>query len=126
MCNKTKSHFPPYLSALVFINNHDNQRGHGGGGHVVSFAEPWELKLLTAFMMAHDYGEPRVMSSYYFNDPDEGPPGSQPNAYPQECGNGWVCFLIYCNASKKLWLGQLKMIEKFSDYTFIINWISKT
>merc|ERR1712130_200009 len=54
------------MSALVFVNNHDNQRGHGGGGHVVTFHNPWELKLATAFMMAHDYGEPRVMSSYEF------------------------------------------------------------
>ena len=57
------------MSALVFINNHDNQRGHGGGGDIVTFNEPWELKLLTAFMMAHDYGEPRVMSRlgiYFF------------------------------------------------------------
>ena len=79
------------MSALVFLNNHDNQRGHGGGGHTITFEEPWELKLMTGFMMAHDYGEPRVMSSYYFNNGDQGPPGSQPNGWPGECGNGWVC-----------------------------------
>ena len=79
------------MSALTFTNNHDNQRGHGGGGHVVTFHNPWELKLATAFMMAHDYGEPRVMSSYEFNDSEQGPPGSQPNAFPASCGNGWVC-----------------------------------
>ena len=79
------------FSALVFLNNHDNQRGHGGGGHTITFEEPWELKLMTAFMMAHDYGEPRVMSSYYFSNGDQGPPGQQPNAYPGDCGNGWVC-----------------------------------
>ena len=76
------------MSALVFINNHDNQRGHGGGGHVVTFKEPWELKLLTVFMMAHDYGEPRVMSSYDFWDGDQGPPQSAPGP---GCGNGWIC-----------------------------------
>lgn len=26
--------------ALIFVNNHDNQRGHGGGGTVVTFEEP--------------------------------------------------------------------------------------
>ena len=46
---------------------------------------------MTAFMMAHDYGEPRVMSSYYFSNGDQGPPGQQPNLYPSDCGNGWVC-----------------------------------
>ena len=79
------------FSALVFLNNHDNQRGHGGGGHTITFHEPWELKLMTAFMMAHDYGEPRVMSSYYFDDGDQGPPWQQPSLYPAQCGNGWVC-----------------------------------
>ena len=54
--------------SLVFTNNHDNQRGHGGGGHVITFKNPWELKIGTVFMMAHDYGEPRVMSSYEFTD----------------------------------------------------------
>jgi len=44
-------------------------------------------------MMGHDYGEPRVMSSYYFSDPDEGPPGWQPNGFNGGfgCENGWVC-----------------------------------
>lgn len=79
------------MSALVFVNNHDNQRGHGGGGTVITFEQPWELKLLTVFMMAHDYGEPRVMSSYYFSDTDEGPPWGEPNGGNGDCGNGWVC-----------------------------------
>jgi len=81
------------MSSVVFVNNHDNQRGHGGGGHVVTFEESWALKTLTTFMMGHDYGEPRVMSSYYFSDPDEGPPGWQPNGFNGGfgCENGWVC-----------------------------------
>ena len=76
------------FSALTFINNHDNQRGHGGGGHVITFKQPWELKLATMFMMAHDYGEPRVMSSYDFNDGDQGPPQQAPGS---RCANGWIC-----------------------------------
>lgn len=28
-------------NALVFINNHDNQRGHGGGGDIVTFENPY-------------------------------------------------------------------------------------
>lgn len=30
----------PDGNALVFIDNHDNQRGHGGGGNLVTFREP--------------------------------------------------------------------------------------
>ena len=30
----------PDGNALVFIDNHDNQRGHGGGGDLLTFREP--------------------------------------------------------------------------------------
>ena len=30
----------PSGSALAFIDNHDNQRGHGGGGSMLTFREP--------------------------------------------------------------------------------------
>ena len=28
------------MNALVFVDNHDNQRGHGGGGNVISHKKP--------------------------------------------------------------------------------------
>ena len=49
-------------------------------------------------MLAWPYGYPRVMSSYYFDDPDQGPPHDgncsilSPIIYPNKtCGKGWVC-----------------------------------
>lgn len=55
----------------------------------------------SAFMLAHPWGEnhPRLMSSYYFEDPSQGPPqntsdgsiisrGINSNG---ACTNGWVC-----------------------------------
>ena len=43
-------------------------------------------------MLAQDYGFKRVMSSYYFDDTDQGPPGGDPYSISQgSCGNGWVC-----------------------------------
>ena len=53
--------------AMVFIDNHDNQRGHGGGGNLLTHEDPWNYKVGSAFMLAHDYGFKRVMSSYYFH-----------------------------------------------------------
>ena len=87
--------FIPSPASFVFINNHDNQRGHGGGGNVVTFKNPYELKLATAFMLTHPYGHvKRVMSSYYFANNDQGPPPNQPS-WDTECSNnpdnGWVC-----------------------------------
>jgi len=71
------------LHAVVFVDNHDNQRGHGGAGGVMTASGPghndWQYKVGAAFMLAHEYGWKRVMSSYYFDNSDQGPPG-----------NGWV------------------------------------
>ncbi|XP_022105490.1 alpha-amylase 1-like [Acanthaster planci] len=86
-------------SALVFVDNHDNQRGHGGGGNIITFENPRLYKMANAFMLAFPYGITRVMSSFYFNhDTDAGPPADE-NGNTQSvtinadgtCGNGWVC-----------------------------------
>lgn len=84
--------------ALVFVDNHDNQRGHGGGGNILTHENPYNYKLAAAFMLANDYGFPRVMSSFHFSGSDDGPPHN--NDYSTKdvsinsdgsCGNGWVC-----------------------------------
>lgn len=78
--------------ALACVNNHDNQRGHGNAEVVVTFQDPYNLKILTAFMLAWPYGVTRVMSSYYFSDSDQGPPPNQRGLTPVgTCTNGWVC-----------------------------------
>lgn len=80
--------------SLTFINNHDNQRGHGGGGELLTFYQHYDLKIATAFMMAHPYGTPRVMSSFFFENSDDGPPDQQPTVTSVNatvCENGWVC-----------------------------------
>ena len=83
------------MHAVVFVDNHDNQRGHGGAGGVMTACGPdhndWQYKIGAAFLLAHDYGFKRVMSSYYFDNTDQGPPGSQPAPFPNACGNGWTC-----------------------------------
>jgi len=35
----------PDGNALVFLNNHDNQRGHGGGGQIITFKDPFSKSL---------------------------------------------------------------------------------
>lgn len=57
----------PDINSVVFIDNHDNQRGHGAGGDVVlTFRIHRLYKMATAFMLAHPFGIARVMSSYYW------------------------------------------------------------
>nr|AXY94711.1 alpha amylase [Habrobracon hebetor] len=88
----------PRDSALVFIDNHDNQRGHGGAGSVLTHKQPKEYKMALAFMLAHPYGNAKVMSSFAFNHTDQGPPADANGntISPQfnddySCNNGWVC-----------------------------------
>jgi len=57
----------PDGNALVFLDNHDNQRGHGAGGaSVLTFRVSRMYKMAMAFMQAWPYGIPRVMSSYFW------------------------------------------------------------
>lgn len=75
-------------SAVVFTDNHDNQRGHGAGGEVLSFKDGSKYNIANAFMLAWPYGYPKVMSSYQFSDTDAGPP----NGGAGGCANSdFVC-----------------------------------
>lgn len=81
------------MSAVTFVDNHDNQRGHGGGGSIVTHKQPREYKIANAFMLAWNFGYVRIMSSFAFSNSEAGPPsfggGSTKDV---ECFNGeWVC-----------------------------------
>ncbi|SFD20025.1 type I pullulanase [Pseudoalteromonas denitrificans] len=73
--------------AVVFIDNHDTQRGHGGGGDVLTFKSGATYDLANIFMLAWPYGYPKIMSSYDFNNSDQGPPDSNVHN-----GNDLNCF----------------------------------
>jgi len=56
------------------------------------------MQMAVAFMLAYPYCFCRIMSSYFFNNTNDGPPhdadGSilSPIIYSDgTCGNGWVC-----------------------------------
>jgi alpha-amylase len=56
------------LVSIAFIDNHDNQRGHGGGGQTIKDIRNnlTAYTLANIFMLAWPYGYPNVMSSYRF------------------------------------------------------------
>ncbi|KOB70417.1 Alpha-amylase [Operophtera brumata] len=60
--------------SLTFIDNHDNQRGHGAGGNILTYKNSKPYKGAIAFMLAHPYGEPQLMSSFDFTNTEAGPP----------------------------------------------------
>lgn len=91
--------FMASTSALTFVDNHDNQRGHGAGGDdVLTYKNPKQYKMATAFHLAWPFGIPRIMSSFAFSNGDQGPPADgNGNLIPPQfnaqgaCTNGWVC-----------------------------------
>ena len=50
-----------YGDAFVFVDNHDNQRGHGAGSDVLTYNEPREYQIAQAITLGWDYGYPRIM-----------------------------------------------------------------
>ncbi|GLH05681.1 Alpha-amylase [Gryllus bimaculatus] len=110
-------------SALAFIDNHDNQRGSGGGGDVLTYKTAKLYKMAIAFMLAWPYGITRVISSYYFTNTDAGPPsnsdGTIKDVYVNgdgTCSNGWVC--------EHRWREVLNMVafKNTVEGTTVANW----
>ena len=99
LTNSGNRYLLPSDLGLAFVDNHDNQRGHGAGGDSILTYKNGELyKMAVAFTLATDYGVTRVMSSYDFNNSDQGPPQDdrQNIISPKidengQCINGWIC-----------------------------------
>lgn len=64
---------PNPRDSLVFIDNHDNERGHGAGGsNIITYKDKKLFNMANAFMLAHPYGVARVLSNYDFSDASQG------------------------------------------------------
>lgn len=90
---------PSYLS-VVFLADHEMQRGQGMTSQdVITYTEYRIFKQCTAFMLAHPHGTPRILSSYHYIDGNQGPPRDEDDnivsAYNSltsvHCSNGWIC-----------------------------------
>jgi len=80
----------PDNKAVVFLDNHDTQRGDAQ----LTYKTGQVYTLANIFMLAHPYGYPKVMSSYYFDNHDQGPPKQAVHSGSNvACGDGqpWVC-----------------------------------
>ncbi|WP_240695239.1 carbohydrate-binding module family 20 domain-containing protein [Corallincola luteus] len=96
----------PSDNAVIFTDNHDDQRQKTND--TLTYKDGDAYHLGNVFMLAYPYGYPKVMSSYYFDDHDQGPPSS--GAYS---GNGcfdgdWVC--------EHRWRGIANMVS-FRNHT---------
>nr|AYV99593.1 venom polypeptide [Dolopus genitalis] len=86
----------PSKDALVFIDNHDNQRGDDP--NILTYKNAKQYKMATAFGLAYNYGIPRVMSSFAFTNMNTPPPTDErgnlisPSINRDDtCGNGYIC-----------------------------------
>ena len=86
----TRAGYLPADKAVVFVDNHDLQRGHAGGDEILNYKDGDLYDLANVFMLAWPYGYPKVMSSYVFENSDQGPPDSRP-VEGNVCTPGWVC-----------------------------------
>lgn len=86
--------FLPSDKAVVFVENHDSERG---GGEVLTYKDGKLYRMAVAFTLAHPFGVPKVMSGFEFDRSDQGPPADRngnilsPDFAGPTCGNRWVC-----------------------------------
>ncbi|MDQ2077208.1 alpha amylase C-terminal domain-containing protein [Marinimicrobium sp. ABcell2] len=107
-------------SAVVFTDNHDNQRGHGAGGeNVLTYKDGQLYDLANVYMLAWPYGYPKVMSSYAFTDTEVGPPSSSVHG-----GQGVNCFGSDWQCEHR-WRPIANMVEfrqQTAGATQVTNW----
>ncbi len=118
--------FMPSDLAVVFVDNHDNQRGHGGGGSIITYKDGQLYNLANIFMLGWPYGYPKIMSSYAFTDANQGPPtnggGTTKSVYNANgtlnCfGSEWQC--------EHRWQAIANMVEfrnQTSSAFYVSNW----
>ncbi|KAI6176962.1 nucleoprotein [Aphelenchoides bicaudatus] len=95
---------PAYIYQIVELqHNKENNQRDMEHRSVLNYNDGIKYKMGVAYMLAWDYGYPRVMSSYYFSNHNQGPPNTgKDNGYatssPQFDSDdfctkesGWVC-----------------------------------
>lgn len=82
----------PSENSIIFLDNHDNQRGHGGRGRVLTHKDNRLYALAHVLMMGLPHADVKVMSSYDFNDSDQGPPSIPVHELGKvNCFKQWKC-----------------------------------
>jgi len=79
----------PSADAVVFVDDQDTERAGGA----LSYANGAAYVLANVFMLAWDYGTPKILSDYAYSSYDQGPPSAGGNAIATPaCGAGnWEC-----------------------------------
>ncbi|KAG5679493.1 hypothetical protein PVAND_009057 [Polypedilum vanderplanki] len=116
--------FVPSKDAVVFIDNHDNQRLFlRGFTEILNYKDEKRYILANIFMLANPFGLVKIMSSFEFTDAYDGPPQEENHKITEpkinanlQCERPWVC--------EHRWLPIIEMI-KFRNVvgnSSITNW----
>ncbi len=74
------------MDAITFVANHDNQRQNTA--NIITHKDGMDVNNIAhVFALAWPYGYPKVMSSYDWEDHDQGPPHHAADT----CSGGWLC-----------------------------------
>lgn len=96
---KFETGFAASRDAIVFVDNHINQRNliHGLK-EIINYKETRRYVLANALMLAIPYGLPKIMSSFDFVNQFDGPPMDENKEIKspefsanRTCSNGWIC-----------------------------------
>ena len=90
--------FTPSNQTISFVSNHDTERN----GETLNYNDARYFELATAMMLAEDYGQPMLYSSYAFRSRDAGPYETVKGVGPIDCSetsapkdeykaDEWIC-----------------------------------
>lgn len=112
----TGARWLPADKAVVFVDNHDIQRGHAGAAEILNYKDGARYDIAVAFMLAYPYGYPMVMSGYRFDSGDQGPPDASPQDDKAGCGVDWVC------EHRHPGIANMVRFRKAVGGTDVVNW----
>jgi len=110
----------PSEDAIVFLDDHDTQRN---GEAPLTYRSGRAYDLASVFMLAYPYGYPKVMSSYAFDDPQQGPPLEPVHGAGGlvRCGAGqpWVC------EHRRAAIAGMVAWRHIAGESAVVHWVSE-
>lgn len=97
----------PSSQTVVMVSNHDTERN----GQTLNYSQPAQFEAATALMLALDYGQPMLYSSYAFDSFDWAPKDEGGRTLDAKCAQSSLVYLT--NHEAGTWLCQHRM-----------NWVS--
>ncbi|MEY4410165.1 MAG: hypothetical protein RLZ99_638 [Actinomycetota bacterium] len=93
----------PSNQTVVMVSNHDTERN----GQTLNYSQPAQFEAATALMLALDYGQPMLYSSYAFDSFDWAPKDDNGRTLDAKCAQSSAIY--FSNHEAGAWLCQHRM-----------------